>query len=239
MHHADHAWKHLPVGHSQRSPQTCHVASQLPAQIRSRLHLVYFWVRKVRARFSLVCVCQCNWNVSGGRKKMKLCFENVIKTLTKQRWIFKTTRDINICCGALQAMVWQVPLWLCVFVWILYLLTQVCLCLTSASYYISVSLCKRTFNYTYLRDQSVCTSLCLCVFVPGTGCVTQERVCSRSRHGRGRWSTSGSTRPRWPSLSSMREWWRRWRRAPRYIFHCLSHTQCSSQRVQRFLHFSS
>lgn len=58
VHHADHSWKHLSVGHSQRSPQTRHVAPQLLAQIRQRLHLVHFRVRKVR-----VCVCACKYFV--------------------------------------------------------------------------------------------------------------------------------------------------------------------------------
>lgn len=104
--------------------------------------------------------------------------------------------------------------------------------------------CERTFRPCIFvneqseseRDQSVCTSLRVCV--PGAGCVTQERVCSRSRRGRGRWSTSESTRPRWPSPSSMRGWWRRWRRAPRYIFFFfvldLSDTLCCSEWGREF-----
>lgn len=62
-----------------------------------------------------------------------------------------------------------------------------------------------------------CLPLPVSVCVSGAGCATQERVCSRSKLERGRWSTSESTQPPWPSPSNMRGWWRRWRRAYRYI----------------------
>lgn len=62
-----------------------------------------------------------------------------------------------------------------------------------------------------------CAPLPVSVCVSGAGCATQERVCSRSKLERGRWSTSESTQPPWPSPSNMRGWWRRWRRAYRYI----------------------
>lgn len=143
VHHADHSWKHLSVGHSQRSPQTRHVAPQLLAQIRQRLHLVHFRVRKVR-----VCVRACKYFMPAVVLRViemlavgveKLSFGKVIKTSTKQLRISETSQDISICHRALQATMWQVPLWACVCVCVLYLLTHVFMCLTPAGYY-SVSL---------------------------------------------------------------------------------------------------
>lgn len=56
-----------------------------------------------------LCLCACvsviEMLVVGGKKKAKLSLENVIKTLTKQLWISKTSQDISICHRALQAMV--------------------------------------------------------------------------------------------------------------------------------------
>lgn len=81
----------------------------------------------------------------------------------------------------------------CFFVCALYLLTHVHSDLSGLLYQCA-SLCKCTFNPCIFvnqqskseHDRSVCTTLCLCVCVPGAGCVTRERVCSRSRRGRGR-----------------------------------------------------
>lgn len=176
--------------------------------------------RCVRIKISacaVLCECvrlKCWWL---GRKQKK--------TSIKLLWISKTSQDVNIRRKALQALMWEVLLWMCAFLFVRCIYSHMCIP-TSVGYYINVPPCKCTFNPCIFvnqqskseQDRSVCTTLCLCVCVPGAGCVTRERVCSRSRRGRGRWSTSGSTRPRWPLPSSMRGWWRRWRRAPRYIF---------------------
>lgn len=94
-------------------------------------------VRTCMQIFHACCCLTCDWNVSSGSEK--LSFGKVIKTSTKQLRISETSQDISICHRALQATMWQVPLWACVCVCVLYLLTHVFMCLTPAGYY-SVSL---------------------------------------------------------------------------------------------------
>lgn len=220
VHHADHPWKHLPVGHPQRPPQARHVAPQLAAPIRTRLHLVHLWVWKVRVREDKCwCVLQ--------KKYQKLAEVLKKKQTTLQQSFFGNTTHPRMSTFAAKPFRRWCDRGLCECEpFVLCTVCYSCVCASDSSglFQHPGPLCERTFRPCIFvnqqseseRDQSVCTSLRVCV--PGAGCVTQERVCSRSRRGRGRWSTSGSTRPRWPSPSSMRGWWRRWRRAPRYIF---------------------
>lgn len=102
-------------------------------------------VRTCMQIFHACCCLTCDWNVSSGSEK--LSFGKVIKTSTKQLRIAETSQDISICCRALQATMWQVPLWMCLCVCVLYLLTHVFMCLTPAGYY---SVCNWTVSHAYL-----------------------------------------------------------------------------------------
>lgn len=80
VHHADHPREHLPVGHPQRPPQAGHVAAQLTATLRTRLHLVHLRVRKVGAstqqqKKNLALTCKLPPLSSGLGCDME-CFQN-------------------------------------------------------------------------------------------------------------------------------------------------------------------
>lgn len=114
------------------------------------------------------CVWLKCWRL--GRKRKLLEVSKKKKTSTKLLWISKTSQDVNICRKALQALMWQVLLWMCAFVCALYLLAHVHVWLQwaiismrpSVSAHSTMHICKSAIR-EWARSKCVHFSLSLCV----------------------------------------------------------------------------